>query len=90
MTGHQPKHATWLGFAAALAAGLIALSAAQASAAQAIKGFEPVPVQGVGVPGFQPVEGTSSSPRADAGPRDPSGAKNPLAQQADGTWQKRS
>ena len=85
MTEHQSKRATWLGFAAALAAGVIALPV-QANAAQATKGFEPVPVQGVGVPGFQPVEGTSPSPRADAGP---SGAK-PLERQADGTWQKRS
>ncbi len=89
MIGHQPKWAPWLGFAAALAAGTIALSAAQASAAQAIKGFEPVPVRGVGVPGFQPVEGTSSSPRADVGPSNPKGAKA-LEQAAGGAWQKRS
>jgi hypothetical protein len=89
MTGHQPKQSTWFGFAAALAAGTIALSAAQASAAQAVKGFEPVPIQGVGVPGFQPVGGTSSSPRADAGPSDPKSAKA-LEQAAGGAWQKRS
>jgi hypothetical protein len=89
MTEHQSKRAIWLGLAAALTAGAFSFSAVQASAAQAVKGFEPVPVQGVGVPGFQPVEGTSSSPRADAGPSDKSGAKA-LEQQADGTWQKRS
>ncbi|HEY1735751.1 MAG TPA: hypothetical protein VGG12_03815 [Methylovirgula sp.] len=86
MTDHPLK---W-GLAMVLAAATIALSGVEAKAGQPIKGFVPVPVEGIGVPGFQPVEGTSPAPRADAEPTDPNGTKAPLERQADGNSQKHS